>query len=65
MGFFECCHYCVAPKRYPGCHSTCPDYIKQKAEWDALKEARRKANSGEFPLTYAHKVSIYKKRHRR
>lgn len=23
------CRYCVAPKRYAGCHSTCPEY----AEW--------------------------------
>lgn len=21
------CKYCVAPKRYPGCHAECPEYI--------------------------------------
>lgn len=26
MAGFECCRHCVAPKRHPGCHSTCPDY---------------------------------------
>lgn len=25
------CKDCVAPKRYPGCHSVCPEY----KEWDA------------------------------
>ena len=37
MGFFECCHVCKAPKRYPGCHDKCPDYIKQKAKWEDFK----------------------------
>ena len=35
----ECCHYCVAPKRYPGCHDHCPEYQKQKAEYEARKVA--------------------------
>lgn len=30
----ECCNGCVAPKRYPGCHDHCPEYIKQKAKHD-------------------------------
>lgn len=32
-----CCYGCVPPKREPGCHSTCPEYLKQKAAHDALK----------------------------
>lgn len=44
-----CCYGCVPPKREPGCHSTCPEYLKQKAEHDALKakadEQRRISNS--------------------
>ena len=35
----ECCHYCVAPKRHPGCHDHCPEYIKEKAEYEARKAA--------------------------
>ena len=27
---FECCMNCVAPKRHPGCHSTCEEYKKGK-----------------------------------
>ena len=32
-----CCKGCEAPKRYPGCHSVCQEYIDQKAEYDRLK----------------------------
>ena len=31
---FDCCRHCVAPKRHPGCHATCPDYPIAKAEHD-------------------------------
>ena len=34
----SCCHGCMAPKRYPGCHDVCPDYLKEKAAHDALRE---------------------------
>lgn len=33
----KCCYGCVAPKRHPGCHGSCPTYIEEKAEWDRLK----------------------------
>lgn len=26
----KCCNGCVAPKRYPGCHDHCEEYIKEK-----------------------------------
>lgn len=32
-----CCYGCVPPKREPGCHSTCPEYLADKAEHDRLK----------------------------
>lgn len=32
-----CCKGCVAPKRYPGCHGVCMEYIEQKAEHDRQK----------------------------
>ena len=37
MNYFECCHYCVAPKRYPGCSGKCPDYAKAKEKFEADK----------------------------
>lgn len=32
-----CCKGCVAPKRYPGCHGSCPDYLAEKAEHERLR----------------------------
>lgn len=44
----KCCQHCVPPKRYPGCHDSCPDYAAQKAEHERLKAAdaeKRKTNN--------------------
>lgn len=38
----RCCNGCVAPKRYPGCHGKCPEYIKEKAEHNAQIEEDNK-----------------------
>lgn len=35
----KCCYGCVAPKRYPGCHGTCPEYLAEKAKHDEEMEA--------------------------
>lgn len=37
MNYFECCHKCVPPKRYPGCSGPCPEYAKARAKFDADK----------------------------
>lgn len=37
MNYFECCQRCVAPKRYPGCSGSCPEYKKARAKYDADK----------------------------
>lgn len=34
MSKIECCHYCVPPKRRPGCHGSCPEYRIERAELD-------------------------------
>lgn len=36
------CNGCVAPKRHPGCHGHCPDYLKEKAEYESKKAAADK-----------------------
>jgi hypothetical protein len=38
----RCCYGCIAPKRYPGCHAQCQEYIKEKAVHDAQHEEERK-----------------------
>lgn len=30
----ECCRYCDGDKRKPGCHATCPEYKRERAELD-------------------------------
>ena len=32
-----CCKGCEAPKRYPGCHAVCQEYLEQKAAYDKRK----------------------------
>lgn len=34
----KCCKGCVAPKRYIGCHSECPEYLMEKKLWDEQKK---------------------------
>lgn len=46
----DSCHYCVAPKRHPGCHDTCPEYQKAKAEHEARKAAADKKRAIERNL---------------
>lgn len=33
----KCCYGCVAPKRQPGCHSKCPEYLQESAEHNRQK----------------------------
>lgn len=37
----KCCRDCVPPKRHSRCWSTCPEYIKEKAQEDERREAER------------------------
>lgn len=32
-----CCKSCIAPKRHPGCHGHCPEYIAERAVYEAQK----------------------------
>ena len=44
----KCCKGCVPPKRTPTCHSTCEEYLKEKAKWEEEKKAI-KANMDKTP----------------
>lgn len=37
----KCCKDCVAPKRHPGCHGVCPEYLYEKALWEEEKKVIR------------------------
>lgn len=34
-----CCKRCEAPKRHLGCHSTCQEYLAERARMDAANKA--------------------------
>lgn len=39
----QCCQDCVPPKRHPACWGHCPDYKKERAEYDERKAEADKA----------------------
>lgn len=45
------CKGCVAPKRYPGCHSHCPEYLAERAEHDRKKAEADKKKMVDAGLT--------------
>lgn len=54
------CYKCVPPKRFPGCHATCPDYAKDDAEHQARKEKERQAKAIDSILTSQKCSAVYK-----
>lgn len=58
------CKDCVAPKRYPGCHSVCKEYIGWKAERDEVK-ARAKESETPALSDYSFSFPAGKRRYRR
>lgn len=54
------CYGCVAPKRYPGCHATCPDYAKDDAEHQARKAKERERKHMESLLVSQKIGAVYK-----
>ena len=54
------CKECVAPKRYPGCHAVCPEYLAQKAEHDRLKAIYDKERDVACSITCARGDRVYK-----
>jgi hypothetical protein len=63
---FKACKECTAPKRHPGCHDRCPEYLKEKAEyqeWKAKHDLERRTESNIYTQrTYAVRKAM---RHRR
>ena len=53
------CKDCVAPKRYPGCHSVCREYLEQKAEHDRLKAIHDKEKQINLGIYIDRNTKIY------
>ena len=65
----KCCYGCVAPKRYPGCHGTCPEYLAEKVKHDeemAADYQRRKTQGALNEQRYRAitKVTKHKRKHK-
>ena len=58
----NCCRYCVAPKRHPGCHGHCAEYIVEKAAHDTQKAAEDKRRYLEYGLDHRLTRSGYVKK---
>ena len=43
----KCCKDCVAPKRHPGCHGVCPEYLYEKAHCGRKKRKSFVRNIGD------------------
>lgn len=56
----ECCKDCL--KRHTGCHSTCEDYKREKAELDASRSAVQAQKDADALYTSYHMNSKHKRR---
>ena len=56
----SCCRYCVPPKRHSACWGHCPEYLKEKAEYEAMKDVRNKQAKIEADL-YAQRATAVKR----
>lgn len=63
----NCCHYCVPPKRHPGCHDRCPEYAAEKAKHEKLKaaDAEKRRVKNDIYNQRAELVTKAMKRHRK
>ena len=59
MGVIKCCRGCEPPKRNPYCHSTCPEYLAEKAAYEEkCKEANRK-KFADYELNAQREKGVY------
>lgn len=56
----KCCHHCVAPKRHTACWGHCPEYLKEKAEYEERKAAKHKSANIKAGLD-AHRAAVVTK----
>ena len=54
------CKGCTPPKRHPGCHGTCPEYCKDKAEHDIRKAAYDKQKSIDSAIYSNRSKKVYR-----
>lgn len=57
---FKSCFGCVAPKRHPGCHGSCPEYLAERAEYDRLKEIHDREQRVTIGIYTSRNQKVYK-----
>lgn len=60
----KCCKDCVPPKRCKDCHSTCKEYLTERAELDKTNAKIRKENSQDMLSYVREKIGEHKKIYR-
>ena len=55
-----CCRYCQTPKRHPGCHGACEEYITERAEYDRLKAIYDRERDINIGIVQQRGDSVYK-----
>lgn len=61
----KACQNCVAPKRHPGCHDHCPEYLQDKAAYESKKAAADKQKAIKAGLDAQAIASVYRARKKR
>lgn len=56
----SCCRYCVAPKRHPGCHDRCAEYLEEKSKHAELKEEYAKKRAVDDGIYYQRSRLVYR-----
>lgn len=64
MGYFDCCKGCVAPKRHVGCHSTCKEYLDDKAAYEDEKNTVKAEKNNRSTLGVKRKSGIFSDHYR-
>ena len=54
------CKGCVAPKRFPGCHASCPEYLANKTEHDKIKAKLDLERDISMGIYIDHSKKVYK-----
>lgn len=65
MTGIKCCKDCIAPKRYPGCHGVCEEYLTEKAKYEADKKMIRDNRENIEITNYDFDKIACTKRHKR
>lgn len=56
----NCCKGCVPPKRNPYCHSTCQEYIAEKAEYERIRDEHNDKYKVERAIYLSRSDKVYK-----